>query len=286
MLDYWHALGRNPLALHALVIGLLASVACGLVGTHVVTRRITYIAGGIAHSLLAGLGVAQWLHVNHGWLWLQPLHGALAAALISVMVIGWVTLRAREREDTAIGAVWAIGIAIGLIFIHITDGAKQDLMSYLFGNILLVSSEQIWLIALLDVLILAVVILFHPELQAVCFDEEFAHLRGMRVEVWHMLLLVLTALTVVLLVTVVGIVLVIALLTLPAAIAGRLSRSLAQMMALSVALCALCTVAGLSISYQPNLPPGPTIILVAGLLYALAMLFPPRAWGNSLPKGD
>jgi zinc transport system permease protein len=256
------------------------------VGTHVVTRRITYVAGGISHSLLAGLGLAQWLRVMHGWSWVQPLHGALAAALLSVLIIGWVTLRAREREDTAIGAVWAIGMAIGFIFIHITTGAKQDLMSYLFGSILLVSSEQIWLIALLDILIVAIVILFHPELQAVCFDEEFARLRGMRVELWHMLLLVLTALTVVLLVTVVGIVLVIALLTLPAAIAGRLSRSLAQMMALSVALCAICIVAGLTIHYRPNLPPGPTIILVAGLLYALAMLIPPRTWGRSQPRGE
>lgn len=271
MFEFWNAALNYPLARNALFIGLLASVACGVVGTYVVTRRISYIAAGIAHCVLAGLGAARYLTVVHGWTFLEPIHGALAAALLAAAVIGWVSLHAREREDTAIGVVWAVGMAIGILFIYKTPGYNQDLMSYLFGNILLVSTRDLWLTLTLDIVILAATVMFYPELQAVCFDEEFARVRNLKVDFYYLLLLALTAITVVMLAMVVGIVLVIALLTLPAAIAGRFAGSLRQMMVLSCLICAVFTLGGLSVSYGPDLPAGPTIILAAGVVYMLVL---------------
>jgi zinc transport system permease protein len=257
---------------NALIAGLLISVACGLVGTLVVTKRITYLAGAIAHSVLGGMGAAGYLAKVHGMTWLTPLLGALIAALISAGIVGWVNLRAKERADTVIGAIWAIGMALGVLFIAKTPGYSEDLMSYLFGNILMVSGSDLWLIALLDAAVVAISLLLFHKLLAVCFDEQHARLRGIWVEGYTFLLLGLTALTVVLLVTIVGIVMVIALLTLPAAIAGHFTKTLARMMALAVALCAAMTTGGLAISYGPDLPAGATIIVLAGAVYLAVVI--------------
>lgn len=269
MAEFIQALGEHVFLQHALVAGLLASVASGIIGTYVVVRRISYVAGGIAHSLLAGLGAARYVQVAHGWTWCDPLLGAVVAALVAAGVIAFVGVRARQREDTVIGAVWAIGMAIGVLFMHLTPGYNQDLLAYLFGNILMVSGRDLWLIAALDVGLLLVVGLFFHQLQAVCFDEELARIRGVAVDGLYLLLLVLTALTVVLLVSVVGLVLVIALLTLPAATAGQLTRSLGAMMAVATLISAAVTTAGLAASFGPNLPAGATTIALAGVVYFL-----------------
>jgi len=262
----------GPLAAHsflqyALLGGLLVAVPCGVVGSYVVIRRISYIAGAISHSVLAGLGLVQYLRVVHGLTWLSPLGGAAAAALLSAVVIGWVSLRLRQREDTVIGAVWAVGMAAGIVLISLTPGYAADLMSYLFGNILMLTPRDLWLIAGLGVAVVAVVTLFHKQLLAVCFDDEFASLRGVRTVRYHFLLLALTALTVVVLVSVVGIIMVIALLTLPAATANHLTRRLSHMMIVAALLCAGLTVCGLALSYGPDLPAGAVTILLTGALY-------------------
>ncbi len=260
----------------ALLAGLLVSIACGVVGTYVVVRRITYIAGSIAHCVLGGLGAAKYLQVTQGWTWLSPLYGATAAALLAAIIIGLVTLKAKQREDTVIGALWAIGMAVGVLFIARTPGYQEDVMSYLFGDILLVQRSDLWLIAGLDVVVVLLGLMFYHKFLAVCFDEEFARLRGVRVEFYYLLLLCLTALTVVLLVKVVGIVMVIALLTLPVAVAGYFSRTMWQMMLWAAVLSVIFTTAGLALSYKPNLPAGATIIALAGTVYLLV------AGGNAL----
>jgi zinc transport system permease protein len=178
----------------------------------------------------------------------------------------------REREDTIIGAVWAIGMAIGVLFIAVTPGYHEDLMSYLFGNILLIGAGDLWIMAALDVVVLVLALGLYPQLEAVCFDEEFARLRGLNVEAYVLILLVLTALTVVLLVSVVGIVLVIALLTLPAAIAGHFTTTLRGMMAVASILAVSFTTAGLAVSYSPDLPAGATTIVVAGAAYLSVLI--------------
>ena len=272
MSEFFQALATNVLLQHALLAGIIASVACGVVGSYVVARRITYIAGGIAHCTLGGMGIAQYLHAVYGWQHVRPLHGAVASALLAAMIIGWVSLRARQREDTVISALWAIGMAVGVLFIAATPGYQQDLMSYLFGNILLVSRENLMLIVGLDVVVVGLGLLFYNKFLAVCFDEEFARLRGVAVEFYYLLLLCLTALTVVVLVTVVGMVLVIALLTLPVAVAAHFVSRLWQVMLLSAVLSAALTTAGLAVSYAPEMPPGATTIALAGGLYLLVII--------------
>jgi zinc transport system permease protein len=178
-----------------------------------------------------------------------------------------VSLRARQHEDTVIGALWAVGMAAGVLFISKTPGYSQDLMSYLFGSILMVSPSDLWLIAALDLVVVLVGVLFYNQFLAVCFDEEFARVRGTRVEFYYLLLLALTALTVVLLVTVVGVILVIALLTLPVAVAGHFARRLWTMMILASLITIVLTVVGQAIAYSPNLPPGATIVVLAGAVY-------------------
>lgn len=271
MSAFLEAVATQSFMQYALLTGVLAGVACGVVGTYVTVRRISYLAGAIAHSILGGMGVALFLQKAAGLTWLHPLYGAVLSGLLAAVVIGWVTLRAREREDTVIGAIWALGMAVGILFIYRTPGYNQDVMSYLFGNILLVTQRDIWLIAALDLLVILLGSLFFRQFQAVCFDEEFARIRGLPVDGVYLLLLCLTALTVVLLVTVVGIVMVIALLTLPAATAGLLSRTLRRMMFLAVLFSILFTTVGLAVSYEPDLPPGATIIVTAGLTYIVTL---------------
>jgi zinc transport system permease protein len=267
MTEFINAVFNYTFMLYALLTGVLASIACGVVGTYVVARRITYIAGGIAHSTLGGMGLAYYLSVTHNLTWLQPLYGAVVAALASAITIALASLYFKEREDTVIGAIWAIGMAVGIIFIAKTPGYNENLMSYLFGNILMVSRGDLWLIAALDALVLLVGYLFHKQIAAVCFDEEFARVRGLNVQFFYLLLLCLTALTVVILTTVVGIVMVIAFLTLPVAVAGFFTGKLWQTMVLSTLFSILFMTFGLAISYSPDLPAGATIIILAGITY-------------------
>jgi len=272
VIEFLHVLSTSSLLQQALFAGIIASIACGVVGGYVVARRITYIAGGVAHCTLGGMGTARYLQQVHGWSALHPLHGAIVAALVAAIIIGWVSLRAREREDTVISALWAVGMAVGILFIARTPGYYEDLMSYLFGNILLVSRGNLVMIAMLDLLVVGIGVLCYNQFLAVCFDEEFARLRGVPVEFYYLLLLCLTALTVVVLVTVVGLILVIALLTLPVAIAGHFVSRLWQVMFLAAGISAALTTAGLAVSYGPELPPGATTIALAGGLYLLVIV--------------
>ncbi len=267
MMEFLQALTKSGVLQNALAAGLIASIACGVVGSYIVARRITYLAGGVAHCTLGGMGAARYFSEVHDWSWLHPLHGAIVAALIAALIIGAVSLRFREREDTVISALWAIGMAVGILFIAKTPGYYEDLMSYLFGNILLVSNENLMMIVVLDVVVVACGILLYKNFLAVCFDEEFARIRGLHVEFYYLLLLCLTALTVVVLVMVVGLVMVIALLTLPVAVAGHFVGRLWQIMVVSVVISAVLTTLGLAVSYTPELPPGATTIALAGLLY-------------------
>ena len=244
----------------------LASIAFGIIGSYVVAKRISYIAGAIAHSVLGGIGLSLYLRYRFEWTFFHPLLGALLAALISAVAIGLVSLRMKSREDTVIGAIWAVGMAIGLVFISKTPG-YTDPMSYLFGNILMIGNADIWWLAALDVVIVVTAVLWYHKYQAIFFDEQFARLRGIRVELHYIGLLCLIATAIVLLITIAGSVLLIALLILPAAIASGLSRRFWQMILWSVALCFLFSATGLTLSYQWDLPTGPTIILIAGLVY-------------------
>jgi len=250
---------------NAIAGGILASVACGAIGSYVVVKKIGYLAGGIAHAVLGGMGIAYYLGRS-------PIEGALVSAIVFAFILGWVSLRMQQQEDTIIGALWAGGMAVGILFISQTPGYNVDLMSFLFGNILMIASEDLYWIAGLDLIILVIVFLFYKQFISVSFDEEFARLRGIPVERFYLLFLSLVALTVVILIQIVGLILVIALLTLPAAIAGLYVRSLSLMMILAALFGMIFTTGGLAISYQPDLPPGPTIILLAGAFYLISLI--------------
>jgi zinc transport system permease protein len=265
MTDLLHALLGQGFMRNALIATVLASLGCGVVGTYVVAKRIGYLAGGIAHAVLGGMGAAYFLGRD-------PLHGAVVAALGAALLIGWVSLRWRQQEDVIISALWAVGMAVGVIFISQTPGYNVDLMSFLFGSVLMVSGNDLLVMAGLDVVIAAMAALFYKQFLAICFDAEFARVRGVNVPVFYLLLLCMVAVTVVLLIQLVGLILVIALLTLPAAIAQQFARSLVGIMTAAALLGATFSIAGLAASYATDLPTGPVIILLTGFGYVVALL--------------
>jgi zinc transport system permease protein len=249
-----------PFIRYALIAGVLAAPAFGIVGSYVVVNRVSYLAGAIAHSVLAGIGLSLFLRASIGPSWFTPFWGAFVAAIASAAIVAVATNRGRERSDSSISIVWALGTAIGVILISRTPGFV-DPMAYLFGNILLLSVEDLVAIVALDVVVILVALLFYPQFFALSFDPEFSEVRGMPTGTHLTILLLLTGATVVLLVTTVGIVLVITLLTLPAASAGFLTRSLKGLMIGASILAAVYTIAGIAASYTLDLPSGAGIVL-------------------------
>jgi len=253
---------------HALAAGLLVSIACGIIGTFVVVKRIVFVSGGIAHAAYGGIGLGYFLGVN-------PVLGAIGFSLAAAVAMGLVQRRTRERADTLIGVMWAIGMALGIILVDLTEGYKADLMSYLFGSILAVPATDLLIMLLLDVVIISVVVLFYKELLAVSFDEVFATVENVPVTAIYLLLMAMIALTVVMVMRVVGLILVIALLTMPAAISARFVRGMRKMMVLSSVLGAAFMITGLWLSYFLDLTSGATIILVSGAAYLLSIALQP-----------
>jgi len=250
---------------NALYAGLLASVACGIIGVYVVINRIVFISGGIAHASFGGIGLGYLLQMN-------PVHGALFFTIASALGMGLITRRTKLPEDTAIGILWAMGMAMGIIFIGLAPGYAPDLFSYLFGNILTVPNSDLILMIILDIVIVSVVIALYKEFLALSFDEEFGTVVGIPVEWLNLLLLGMIALTVVVLIRVVGIILVIALLTIPATMARQFTHDLKIMMLLSIGFGAIFTVCGLWLSYEFDVASGATIILFGGTVLLLTLL--------------
>jgi zinc transport system permease protein len=262
---------------NALIAGLLAAIACGIVGVYVVVKRIVFISGGIAHASFGGIGLGYFLGIN-------PVLGAMFFAIVSALGMGLVNKRTRLPQDTAIGILWAMGMALGIIFIAFTPGYAPDLFSYLFGSILTVPTFDLILMLILDVVIIGIVLLLYKEFLLLSFDEEFSTVAGVPTERLYLLLLCLIALTVVVLIRVVGIILVIALLTIPAALARQFTHSLKKMIFLSILAGALFTVGGLWLSYLLDLASGATIILVAGTV--LFISFGISKWRHKTKGGE
>ncbi|MGI6368862.1 MAG: metal ABC transporter permease [Anaerolineae bacterium] len=249
---------------NALWAGLLVSIACGVVGTLVVLRRVVFLSGGIAHAAYGGIGLGLYLGID-------PLIGAVGFSLFSALAMGLVELRARQRADTVIGVLWALGMAVGIILIDLTPGYKADLMSYLFGSILAVPASYLWLMLVLDVVIVLFAGLFFKELVASSFDESYALTRGVPVEAMHLATVGLIALAVVMMMRVVGLIMVIALLTMPAAIAVDWVKDVRRAMVLAALLSVVFVTVGLLLSFTLDLTSGATIILVAGVCYLLSV---------------
>lgn len=269
-MSFFDALIQHTFLQHALLGGLLASLACGVIGSFVVVRRIGYMAGGIAHAILGGMGIAYFLGK-------QPMSGALISALLAAIIISQVSRpsqRGHQQEDTIISALWAVGMSTGILFIAKTPGYNIDLMSYLFGNVLMISGHDLLMITLLDIIVLLFTIIYFKQLLALCYDPEFATLRGVHVDRLNTLLLCMVAITVVILIQIVGLILVIAMLTLPAATARLHAVTLFGMMFLATLIGIIITGSGLVISYHYDLPTGATTALISGGLYLLAAIWP------------
>ncbi len=273
MLSFLEALYTNPILLSAILAGLAASVVSGIIGSYVVVKRIVFISGSISHAVLGGIGFSLWLERVQGIAWISPLYGALAAALISAWIIGWIYLHYRQREDTVIAALWSIGMAIGIVFIARTPGSNVELANFLVGNILWVSPSDLWILLGLDLIVCAAVFCLHRKFLAICFDEEQARLQGIPVSRLYMLLLMLTAVAIVLLIQVMGVVLVMTMLTIPAAIANLLTTRLSYMMLAAVLISMGLCVGGIACAYHLDWPGGATIALLAGCVYVCSLFY-------------
>lgn len=250
---------------NALIAAVLVSIACGIVGSYVVVKKIVSISGAISHAAFGGIGLGYFLGIN-------PIVAAIPFSIFSAVGIGLINEKVKISEDTAIGMLWSVGMALGVIFINLTPGYAPDLFSYLFGNILTVPSSDLLLMLILDIIIISVVLLFYREFLAVSFDFEFSKVVGVPAEIMYILLLCLVALSVVVLIKVVGVILVIALLSIPAAISRQFTHKMKSIMLFSIILGLILTVMGLWLSYIFNLASGATIVLVLGIAFLISVL--------------
>ncbi len=271
MIPFFQALLINPLLQYSIIAAVASSIVGGVIGSYVVIKRIAFISGGIAHSVLAGIGLCLWLNRMYGWYWLSPIYGAFAAAILSALLIGRIHLYYRQREDSVIAALWSVGMAIGVLFLSGTPGSNVDLDNYLLGNILWVSFNDLILLIILDIIVIIIVSINYNRFLLLCFDEEQAKLQGINVQALYLLLLVLIAITVVLLIQIVGIILAITLLVIPATISNIFTKNLVRMMVSAVIISSIFCFSGTVTSYYLNLPTGATIALTAAIVYMLCL---------------
>ena len=243
---------------NALLAGILVSIACGVIGTLI--NRMVFIAGGIAHGAYGGLGIAFYFS-------LEPLLGASLFSLFLALLIATITLKDKSKMDSVIGALWAFGMAFGIILTDLAPGYNVDLMSYLFGSILAVPQGDLVFMAVANCVILASVALFYRQFEALSFDAEFARLRGVKTTLLYYALTCMMALSVVMTIRAVGLILVIALLTIPPYIAGAISSRLGTMMLNAALISAAFCASGLWLSFEANLTSGASIILIASVCF-------------------
>lgn len=251
---------------NALFAAILVSISCGIVGTFVVVKRIVFISGGITHAAFGGIGLGYFLGIN-------PVAAAIPFSLFSAIGIGLIGEKVKISEDSAIGIFWAVGMALGIVFIGLTPGYAPDLFSYLFGSILTVSTNDILIMLVLDLVIISLLLIFFKEFQALSFDEEFSTIVGVPTKVLYLLLLSMVALSIIVLIRVVGVILVIALLTIPAVIARQFTNRLKRMMLYSMIIAVVFTISGLWLSYVFNVASGATIVLVLAAAFFLTVIF-------------
>lgn len=259
-----------PFLRNALLGGLLSSILFGILGSVVTVRNIGSLAGAVSHAVLGGIGLA--LFLSSRFFPVPPVAGAFVFALLSALVIGLVSLKAKQRHDTVINAIWVIGMSLGVLFMAKTPG-YADPLTWLFGNILLISGRDLVFLLIMDFVVIFLARRYYAQIEALSFDEEFARTRGVPADKIFLILLGLTAASIVLLQTFVGIVLVIALLTLPAGCAGVFSRSLGGMMAASCLFSAFFSVSGLVAGWVFDLPIGAMSVIIAGVIFLSFSVF-------------
>jgi len=251
---------------NSLLAGIFASISCGIIGTYIVTRRMVFLSGGITHSSFGGIGIGYYFGFN-------PVIAAAVFAVFSALGIEFLSKKTDIREDSVIGILWSLGMAIGIIFIFITPGYAPNLMTYLFGSILTVSNLDIILMFILSVVIILLFTFFYRTILFVAYDQEFAQTHNLPVNFINNLLISLVALTIVLNIKVVGIILVISLLTIPQSIANLFTNEFKNIIILSIVIGLVGALMGLLISYQVNIPSGASIIFSLVMFFIIAKLF-------------
>ncbi len=248
---------------NSILAAILASILCGIIGTYIVARRIVFISGGITHASFGGIGIAWYLGLN-------PILGAAIFGVIAAFGIEWLSKKTDVRQDAVIGMLWALGMAIGIIFIYLTPGYAPNLMSFLFGNILTVSTTDLWTLAIFAIITVGLMALFFKPILFVAFDENYAQTQRMPIAFINNLMIALVALTIVFNIRVAGIILVISFLTIPQTIANMFTKKFTNMMLLSILIGLMGSCLGLLLSYQINAPSGATIIFAFVLLFLVA----------------
>lgn len=248
---------------HALIGSLLTAIACGMVGTYVVARRLVFISGGITHASFGGLGLGFYLGTNPIWM-------AMLFSVLSAFGVEWVSKTQNVREDSAIAGVWSLGMALGVIFIFLTPGYAPNLSAFLFGNILTIALADILWIGVLAFCLILFFSLFLREIVFVAFDRDFAHTQGLPVRMVEYVMMFFIAVTIVLSIRLVGIMLLMSLLTLPQITMNTFTSDFRKIVWGSVGIGFLGCVAGLFCSYLFNIPSGAFIILVLVVLFLLA----------------
>ena len=260
--------------MNAFIACVLSGITCGVVGSYVVARRMVFLSGGITHASFGGLGMALYAGVN-------PILGALGFAALSSVGIEFASRKGRMREDSAIGIIWAVGMATGAVFMSLRPGYATDLTSYLFGNILLVDGTDIAWLALLTVFILSGAVVWLRKIMYVTFDESYAHSQGIVAERVAYAMSVVVAITIVLSIKVMGIILLLSLLTIPTVIANTFTKDYRLIALLSAIIAVVGNIAGFIFSYEKDLPTGSCIIFIlAAMLIVVKLLTLRRGAGK------
>jgi zinc transport system permease protein len=266
MIDFLNGILEYQFLRNAILAAFLASISCGIIGSYIVARRMVFISGGITHASFGGIGLGHFLGIN-------PLFGAFVFSTLTALGIRVASRRSLIREDSAIGILWSLGMAIGIIFIFLTPGYAPNLMTYLFGSLLTVSTIDLYLMALLTLITLVVFVFFYRIILFVSFDEEYARSHNAPVETINYLLLILVSMAIVLHIRVAGIILVISFLTIPQSTANLFAKDLSRIIFYSIFISFLGSMAGLIASYFFNIPSGATIIFVFVLLFLIARIY-------------
>ncbi len=259
---------------NAYISALLISVVVGIVGTLVVVNRITYIASSISHSSYGGIGLAFFFG-------LPPFLGALLFVLPVAAFVSYISFHHVRRADAFIGMVWALGMSIGIIAVDLAPSYPGDLMSYLFGNVLLIPRGDLMLIGLLALVVFLIVVAIYRQLVIFSFDKDYALALGIPAQALHFVTIFMIGIASVLLIKMVGLILVIALLTMAPLIMEKYSRSIASMMVYTAVLSLFFMLSGLVLSYYLNLSTSPMIIIVGSVVFFADYMLYRWVWGRS-----
>lgn len=249
---------------NALFSALFASIICGVIGTIVIEKRLVMISGGVAHTSFGGIGLGYYLNF-------EPLLGGLIFAVFSALAIVRIKRNTNTSSDTLIGIFWAVGMALGILFISFTPGYPPSMSTYLFGDILTVSQSDVIFAGILALFITVIIIGFYNYWKSYLFDEQFLSVLGINTAFMEYFLFIMIAFSIVVIIKLVGIILVIALLTAPPAIARLFTYNLKKMMITAVILSMVFSIIGLYISYNFNIPSGASIILLSGGTYFITV---------------